>query len=247
MANVTFNYQEKNSCIHDLSIDVKAGQTLALVGPSGGGKSTIARLLTGIYSPNSGDIFIDNRSITSIPLHSLRRGVVVVPQVTALFDDTVTFNLAVGLPSVSVAAQREALDRVGLEAWVAALPSGLNTMVGPRGLKLSAGQRQRLGLARALLREPKVLVLDEVTSSLDIHTEFDILAAISEMFPHSTKVIIAHRLHTVTHADIIAVVRDGRLVQCGTHAQLIEADGMYACMWLQHSRSTSEPIVEELT
>ncbi len=243
---VHFAYGPDRPILRGVSFELPPGQKLAIVGPSGAGKSTIARLLFRLYDPQAGTIRIGEQALGSVTLGSLRRHIGVVPQDTVLFNDTIGYNIAYGMPGADEAAIARAVQLAQLEPFIARLPRGLDTRVGERGLKLSGGEKQRVAIARALLRDPEIMVFDEATSSLDSAAEQAILAAIRQLAAHRTSLVIAHRLSTVTDADRILFLRDGVVVEQGTHAELVARDGAYAAMWrLQHRQSSGAPADSE--
>jgi ATP-binding cassette subfamily B protein len=241
--NLCFAYQPERLIIRDLSFTVEPGQKVAIVGPSGSGKSTLARLLFRFYDLGSGDILIDGQSIRAVTQLSLRRAIGVVPQDTVLFNDSILHNVAYGRPEASAIEVHEAIHMANLDAFIAALPEGDQTRVGERGLKVSGGEKQRIAIARVLLKKPPILLFDEATSALDSGTEQAILGALNQLAENHTSLVIAHRLSTIVDADLIVVLEQGQLIEQGTHQQLLERQGRYAEMWqLQQS---NEPIVND--
>jgi len=213
--------------LRDVSIEVKRGEVLAIVGPSGSGKTTMMNLLLRFYDPVEGAIRIDGTDLHEVTLASLREQIGLVTQDVVLFNDTVAANIAYGRPDTAREAVVEAARTANADEFIRALPEGYETVIGERGVKLSGGQRQRLAIARALFRNPPILVLDEATSALDTESERLVQQAIDRVMRHRTVLVIAHRLSTVQHADTIVVLRDGRIVEQGTHPELVEADGLY--------------------
>lgn len=226
-SHVSFSYDKTAQVIRDVSFAVSEGQTCALVGPTGAGKSTLLHLLPRFYDVDSGSITIDGRDVRDVTLESLRRQVGVVLQHPLLFDASIRDNIAFGRPSASLDEVRRAARAAEIDDFIMALPRGYDTVVGQRGMKLSGGERQRLAIARTILLDPRILILDEPTSSVDAATEARMRRALAALFKGRTVFVIAHRLWTVLDADIILVIRDGRIVQAGTHRDLIDVDGAY--------------------
>ncbi|SDT98691.1 ABCB family ABC transporter ATP-binding protein/permease [Halopseudomonas salegens] len=233
---VAHAYEPGRQILHDISFAIPAGHTLAIVGPSGAGKSTLARLLFRFYDVSAGSIRVDGQDIRNVTQHSLRQAIGVVPQDTVLFNDTIGYNIAYGDPGASDEAVWAALRQAQLEDFVRSLPKGLDTLVGERGLKLSGGEKQRIAIARVLLKNPPVLILDEATSSLDTHAERLILQALNQVASKRTTLAIAHRLSTIVHAERILVLEQGRVVEQGTHPELLALGGAYAHLWSQQQR-----------
>ena len=233
---VSFAYDAERPILHDLSFDIPAGKTVAVVGPSGAGKSTLARLLYRFYDVSDGCISIDGQDIRQVTQASLRRAIGIVPQDTVLFNDTVEYNIAYGRPGAS-RAEVEAVARAAhIHDFIAATPKGYDTMVGERGLKLSGGEKQRVAIARTLLKNPPILIFDEATSALDSANERAIQAELRAVSHGKTALVIAHRLSTVVDAHEIVVLEAGRIVERGPHAELLARGGRYAQMWrLQQS------------
>lgn len=240
--NVCFEYNPDRRILHGVSFEVPAGTTTAIVGASGAGKSTISRILFRFYDIASGSVTIDGQDISSITQRSLREQVGVVPQDTVLFNDSILYNIRYGRPDATDVEVKAAAGLAQIHDFVAKLPDGYETQVGERGLKLSGGEKQRVAIARTILKNPAILVLDEATSALDSHTEQEIQSAFEEISEGRTTVVIAHRLSTVVKADEILVMDDGQIVERGTHDDLIAMDGTYSAMW-QRQREVSE--VEE--
>ena len=228
---VAFSYEHERAILKGVSLTVGAGQTVAVVGPSGSGKSTIGRLLFRFYDVNDGALRIDGQDVRDVTQASLRRSIGVVPQDTVLFNDTIGYNVGYGRPDATQAEIEDAARAAQIHDFIVALPDGYDTVVGERGLKLSGGEKQRVGIARTLLKNPPILLLDEATSALDTETEQDIQASLKAMGEGRTVITIAHRLSTVVDADKIVVLVDGRIEEEGTHADLLARDGRYAHMW----------------
>ena len=233
--HVSFAYEAARPILKDVTLTVGAGQTLALVGPSGSGKSTIGRLLFRFYDVNSGALTIDGQDVRNVRQDSLHTQIGVVPQDTVLFNDTIYYNIAYGRPDASRAEVEAAARAARIHEFVIKMPKGYETQVGERGLKLSGGEKQRVGIARTLLKNPPILLLDEATSALDSQTERDIQDSLREMGQGRTVITIAHRLSTIVDADLIVVLEDGRIVEQGRHDDLVERGGRYAAMWLRQS------------
>jgi ATP-binding cassette subfamily B protein len=229
--------------LHDLSFEIPAGKTVAVVGPSGAGKSTLARLLYRFYDVSAGRITIDGQDIRAVTQASLRQAIGIVPQDTVLFNDTVEYNIAYGRPGATRAEVEAAARAAHIHAFIAATPAGYDTMVGERGLKLSGGEKQRVAIARTLLKNPPILIFDEATSALDSANERAIQAELKSAAAGKTALVIAHRLSTVVDAHRIVVLEGGRLVESGTHAELLVAGGRYAQMWrLQQAGEGKAPL-----
>jgi ATP-binding cassette, subfamily B, heavy metal transporter len=228
---VNFAYDLGRPILSDLSFRVPSGNTVAIVGPSGAGKSTISRLLFRFYDVGSGRILIDGQDIAQVTQKSLRAAIGMVPQDTVLFNDTVRYNIRYGRPEASDADVEEAARLAQVHAFVISLPKGYGTLVGERGLKLSGGEKQRVAIARTILKSPPILILDEATSALDSMTEREIQSALAQVSRNRTTLVIAHRLTTVVDADEIIVLDEGRIVERGTHGGLLRKRGLYAAMW----------------
>ena len=226
----------KDGTMGELS-EITAGQTVAFVGPSGSGKSTILNTVLGFVRPESGVVRVDGRDLAELDLRSLRRFVSIVPQETVLLAGSVRENVAYGAPDVTDVDVFAALAEANALDIVAGSPDGLDTVVGERGSRLSGGQRQRLAIARALIRDPRILVLDEATSALDAHSEARVTEALDRARRGRTTLIVAHRLSTVRGADLIVVVDDGRVVETGSHAELTAAGGLYSRLALLQAGS----------
>ncbi|MBO9507358.1 ABC transporter ATP-binding protein/permease [Thalassospira sp. A3_1] len=231
--DVKFAYNPDRQILKGVSFEVPAGKTVAVVGPSGAGKSTLTRLMFRFYDVSSGRITIDGQDIRDVSQTSLRRSIGIVPQDTVLFNDTIAYNIAYGRPGAEEAEITNAAKLASIDGFIAGLPQGFKTMVGERGLKLSGGEKQRVSIARMLLKRPKVMIFDEATSALDTRTEKDIQQALRDVSRGHTTLVIAHRLSTVIDADEIIVLRDGQVAERGRHQDLLEQDGLYAEMWAQ--------------
>ncbi|MHB9023136.1 MAG: ABC transporter ATP-binding protein [Armatimonadota bacterium] len=229
LRNVTFTYPDNHTpTLTDLTLEIPARTTLALVGPSGGGKSTITYLITRFYEWQEGSISIDGRDIRDYKIYSLRNQIGLVPQEPTLFSGTIADNIAYGRPDASLDEVIEAASRAYATEFIAAMDDGYETMLGERGVKLSGGQKQRIAIARAFLKDPAILILDEATSALDSESERYVQQALEDLMQHRTTVVVAHRLATIRHADRIAVITAGRLTESGTHDELLHLDGLYA-------------------
>ena len=229
--DVRFGYQDDHPILKGVTLEVPAGRTVAIVGPSGSGKSTIGRLLFRFYDTSDGALLIDGQDIRDVTQKSLHAAIGVVPQDTVLFNDTVYYNIAYGRPEASRAEIVEAARAAKIHDFVSGLPDGYGTTVGERGLKLSGGEKQRVGIARTILKNPPILLLDEATSALDTETESEIQHELQAMGEGRTVITIAHRLSTIAHADRIVVLEDGRIVEEGDHDSLLARNGRYASLW----------------
>ena len=234
--NVSFAYDPRRSVLHNISFEVPAGHTVAVVGESGSGKSTLARLLFRFYDVSQGEILIDGQNIQDVTQHSLRSSIGIVPQDTVLFNDTIEYNIAYGNPNATQEQVLQAARSAHIANFIESLPDLYQTTVGERGLKLSGGEKQRVAIARTILKNPAVLLFDEATSALDSHSEQAIQAELLNLSSQRTTLIIAHRLSTIVHANCILVMNKGRIMERGNHDELLETGGLYAQMWaLQQS------------
>jgi ATP-binding cassette subfamily B protein len=229
--DVNFAYEPARPILKGISFEVPAGHTVAIVGPSGAGKSTISRLLFRFYDVTSGRILIDDQDIRDVTQKSLRSAIGMVPQDTVLFNDTLRYNIRYGRWDATDAEVEQAAKLAQIDHFIKMSPKGYETEVGERGLKLSGGEKQRVAIARTILKAPPILVLDEATSALDSHTEKEIQDALDRVSKDRTTLVIAHRLSTIVHADEIIVLDAGRIVERGTHLALLRQNGLYASMW----------------
>ena len=236
--DVTFHYDLSRPILKGISFAVPPGKTVAIVGPSGAGKSTISRLLFRFYDVTGGRITVDGQDIRDVTQESLRGAIGMVPQDTVLFNDTIAYNIHYGRPEATEEQVRAAAEIAQIADFIASLSDGYDTEVGERGLKLSGGEKQRVAIARTVLKAPPILILDEATSALDIHTEREIQAALDRVSRGRTTLVIAHRLSTIVNADEIIVLDDGVIVERGTHQQLLAANGLYASMWNRQRQAT---------
>ncbi|XUU61860.1 ABCB family ABC transporter ATP-binding protein/permease [Erythrobacter sp. HA6-11] len=243
--NVRFQYEDGREILRGLSFEVPAGSQTAIVGPSGAGKSTIARLLFRFYDPQSGRIMIDGQDIADVTQDSLRASIGIVPQDSVLFNDTLRYNIAYGSGNASEEDVLRAARDAAIMPFIEAQPQGLETEVGERGLKLSGGEKQRVAIARTLVKNPPILLLDEATSALDSRTEQDILSTLHRIAKDRTTIAIAHRLSTIANADQILVMEQGQLAERGTHAELLKRDGLYAEMWARQQAENEEADIQQ--
>jgi ATP-binding cassette, subfamily B, heavy metal transporter len=240
--HVQFGYDPGRNILKGLDVDIPAGTSCAIVGPSGAGKSTVARLLYRFYDPTAGRILIDGQDIAEVSQHSLRAAIGIVPQDTVLFNDTIGYNIGYGRDGASQDEIVRAARGAAIDKFIAVLPEKYESMVGERGLKLSGGEKQRVAIARTLLKNPPILMLDEATSALDSRTEQAIQETLDKVAESRTTIMIAHRLSTIVNADQIVVLEDGQVAERGTHEQLLDLNGLYADLWY---RQAAEQIAEE--
>jgi|TARA_B110000483_G_scaffold55308_1_gene69099 ABC-type transport system involved in Fe-S cluster assembly fused permease/ATPase subunit len=238
--DVSFTYERGRKVLSDINFSIDEGQTVAVVGPSGAGKSTLSRLLYRFYDTQEGGIFIDGQDITRVTQASLRNTIGIVPQDTVLFNDTIRYNIRYGNPLATDKEVENAAKLASIHDFITSLPQGYESRVGERGLKLSGGEKQRVAIARTVLKNPKILVLDEATSALDIKTEREIQAALEEVAKNRTTLVIAHRLSTIVNADEILVLSAGKIIERGSHLSLVKADGTYAEMWRRQKEAAEE-------
>jgi ATP-binding cassette subfamily B protein len=246
--NVSFSYDRRRPILRGLEFEVPAGRKVAIVGASGAGKSTISRLLFRFYDIDDGRITIDGQDIRDVTQKSLRAAIGIVPQDTVLFNDTVLYNIQYGRPSATPSEVEEAARMAQIHDFVMSLPDGYNTRVGERGLKLSGGEKQRVAIARTILKQPQILLFDEATSALDTHTEREIQKSLDEVSADRTTLVIAHRLSTVVNADEIIVLDQGRIIERGRHANLLAQGGAYATLWTRQqaaARRGEEDVIDE--
>jgi ATP-binding cassette subfamily B protein len=241
--NVSFDYDPKRTIIKDISFKVPNGKKVALVGPTGAGKSTISRLLFRFYDPKQGSVFINNQDIKDMSQISLRRLIGVVPQDTVLFNDTIYYNISYGDPKASQEEVYKSAKGADIHNFVMGLPDGYNTVVGERGLKLSGGEKQRVAIARAILKNPSIYFFDEATSALDSTTEKEIQKNLLAISKNKTTLVIAHRLSTAADADEIIVLEKGEITERGNHEKLLQMQGKYAEMW--NKQKTTINIINE--
>jgi ATP-binding cassette subfamily B protein len=238
--DVSFRHDARSAGLEDVRFTLEPGQTVALVGPSGAGKSTVVKLALRLLDPQTGRVTIDGEDATAVTQASLRSAMSLVPQDVALFNDTLRSNIAFARPEASEDDIWQAAEAAELATFIHTLPNGLDTKVGERGLKLSGGERQRVGIARALLADPRILILDEATSALDSRTEQAIQKTLRKARAGRSTLVVAHRLSTVADADLILVLKDGRVVERGTHTELVARQGgEYATLWRKQTRGSA--------
>jgi ATP-binding cassette subfamily B protein len=237
---VRFGYDANRQILHGIDIDVEPGTVTAVVGPSGAGKSTLSRLLFRFYEPTGGRITIDDQDIGQVTQSSLRAAIGIVPQDTVLFNDSIGYNIGYGRDGATPEEIEGAARGASIHEFILSLPDGYESQVGERGLKLSGGEKQRVAIARTLLKDPPILILDEATSALDSRTEAAIQETLQSVTARRTSIVIAHRLSTVVDADQIVVLDEGRVAERGTHAQLLRKNGLYADMWARQQSEAEE-------
>ncbi len=235
--NISFHYQPERPILKNVSLTVRPGQTVAIVGSSGAGKSTISRLLYRFYDVTKGRILIDGQDIREVKQNTVRAAIGIVPQDTVLFNDTIFYNISYGRPSATPSEVEEAARLAAIHNFIIDSPDGYNTRVGERGLKLSGGEKQRVAIARTILKNPKILIFDEATSALDSHTEREIQQSLKEVSANRTAIVIAHRLSTVIDADKIIVLEKGSIIEKGRHSELLAKAGSYASMWARQQEA----------
>jgi ABC-type transport system involved in Fe-S cluster assembly fused permease/ATPase subunit len=243
--HVSFSYNEDRQVLNDVSFEIPAGKKVAVVGPSGAGKSTLSRLLFRFYETDSGRILIDDQDISDVTQESLRENIGIVPQDTVLFNQSIFHNIHYANHDASMDEVIQAARVANIHEFIQSLPDGYETIVGERGLKLSGGEKQRIAIARVILKNPRILVFDEATSSLDSRSEQSILSSLKQVAMKHTTLVIAHRLSTIIDADNILVLDKGSIVEQGTHQQLLVKDGLYAHLWqLQQEKRQHEIALE---
>ncbi|NOQ78232.1 MAG: ATP-binding cassette domain-containing protein [Gammaproteobacteria bacterium] len=242
--HVDFGYQPERQILHQVSFEIPAGKKLAIVGPSGAGKSTLSRLLFRFYDVDKGRVSIDGQTISDVTQESLRQTVGIVPQDTVLFNESIYHNIIYARPDASEDEVFKAAKMANIHDFISELPDGYDTVVGERGLKLSGGEKQRVAIARVILKNPKILVFDEATSSLDSHSEQVILTSLAEVAQQRTTLVIAHRLSTIADADIIIVLENGRVKEQGNHQELLAKNGLYTSLWTMQQQEKDKQEIE---
>ena len=231
LESIDFSYEKNKPVLKDVSLLVESGEVIALVGPTGAGKSTIAKLISRFYDPDEGSVLVDGHDLRDVQLESLRKQIAVVPQEPFLFNGSIKENVIFARPDANDKDVKKACDAVGLTGLISRLPNGIDSAIHERGASLSAGERQLLALARAFLCQPRLLILDEATSNLDLLSESSIEKALDNLLEGRTSIIVAHRIATAMRADRIAVVDDGSILEIGTHKELVNLNGKYAAMY----------------
>jgi subfamily B ATP-binding cassette protein MsbA len=242
--DVSFAYRPQHTTLHHLDFEVSVGSTFALVGPSGSGKSTLITLLARFYDPSGGRILVDAKDIRNFNVHSLRRQIGIVMQDNILFSGTIADNIRYGRPGATEAEMRRAAQAAHADEFISRLPHGYETWLGEKGVQLSGGQRQRIAIARVVLKDPRILILDEATSALDTESERLVQDALERLMSQRTSIVIAHRLSTIMNADCILVLDQGRIVERGSHVELIEKNGLYSRLHRMQfvAKSDGEPL-----
>jgi ATP-binding cassette subfamily B protein len=243
--HVSFSYNPDRQILKNVSFTLPSGKKLAVVGPSGAGKSTLARLIFRFYDTSSGEIKVSGQAINQVTQDSLIKQIGIVPQDTVFFNDTIYYNIQYARPGASNEEVIEAAKHADIHEFISRLPEGYETIVGERGLKLSGGEKQRVSIARVLLKNPPILVFDEATSSLDSHSEKNILQALNKVAEHKTTLVIAHRLSTIIDADEILVLEHGEIKEQGSHEQLLEQKGIYASLWDIQQKKQKTQLLEQ--
>ncbi|MBT4076223.1 MAG: ATP-binding cassette domain-containing protein, partial [Gammaproteobacteria bacterium] len=240
--HVSFAYNENREILRDINFKIPAGKKIAVVGPSGAGKSTLARLIFRFYDTTGGQVKISNHAIKSVTQHSLRKQIGIVPQDTVLFNESIFYNIQYARPSATRDEVIRVCELADIHDFIESLPEGYDTVVGERGLKLSGGEKQRVSIARVLLKNPPILVFDEATSSLDSKSEKNILTSLNTIAENKTTLVIAHRLSTIVDADEILVLEHGEIKEQGNHDQLLEQKGLYASLWAIQQRKRKSTV-----
>jgi ATP-binding cassette subfamily B protein len=238
--HVDFSYDPRRGALRDVSFIVPPGKTVAIVGPTGAGKSTVSRVLYRFYNVQSGRVLIDGQDISHVTQESVHAAIGIVPQDTVLFNDTIGYNISYGNPDADQKTIEHAARLAQIHDFIISLPDGYETKVGERGLKLSGGEKQRVSIARTIVKNPPILLLDEATSALDSKTESEIQSALRNVAKERTTIVIAHRLSTIDTADEILVIKNGKIVERGAHAALLNKQGVYADMWNRQRESSDE-------